>query len=433
MDKKIVTRILGFALIAVLLSGCIGNNGSGVRFQYTNEADDIIELVLWSIATENDAFHQSYLRAIAAFEEANPGVRIRFETFDNESYKTKIRLAVATNELPDIFFVWGGGFSRPFVESGKVLALDGFYAYYAEQLPRMVLENVIFDELLYGSVMTIPISVTFYNRSIFAQYGLEVPTTWEEFIKVCQVLIENDISPMGTSGKDLWVLAMMFDGLALKSVGAERLRQVLLKEEGSFTEEEFLEAALKFRELVEMGVFYERAHALSNDEASARFYDGEVAMFTTGSWMVGSIQTDADNPSDFGAFPIPVINGENAGLMDFMGGASDALMVSAGSEHPELAAQATFELTRSISKYAYLDGAAVPAWRIDFDDGEISPLGKQIVAYVTNATSLTLWFDIMLEAEHANSYLALLNELFIGTVSPEEFVTKMADALVVGE
>lgn len=431
MVKKLkgkINRICGLIILSILLvmgtSSC--GNGSGVHHGFGEGTDEVIELVLWSIATETDAFHQSYLKAIAAFEEANPGVRIRFETFDNESYKTKIRLAVATNELPDIFFTWGGGFSRPFVSSGKVLCLDQMYQEFSEELDVNVLNNVIFDGRIYGSVTTTPVSVMFYNRVIFRDHGLEPPQTWEELVYICQVLLEAGITPMGISAKDSWVLAMLFDGIALKTVGPEQFYQVLVEGEGSFDSPGFLEAARRFRELVEMGAFIPRANFISNDEASAQFFAGEVAMFTTGSWMAGSIQTDADNPEDFGMFPIPVINSQHAAITDVMGGGSDTLMVAATTAHPELARRAAFELTRSISKYAYLDGAGIPAWGIDFDDQKVNPLTREVADFAATATSFTLWADTLMEADDASVYLTLLQELYLREIEPEEFVKAMA-------
>ena len=149
-------------------------------------------------------------------------------------------------------------------------------------------------------------------------------------------------------------------------------------------------------------------------------------MFTTGSWMAGSIQSDAMNPEDFGMFPIPVINPRQAKITDFMGGGSDTLMVAATTEHPELAIRAVFELTRSISKYAYLDGAGIPAWRIDFDDSGVNPLTREVADFAATATSFTLWADTLMEADDASVYLTLLQELYLGGIEPEEFVRAMA-------
>ncbi len=56
-------------------------------------------------------------------------------------------------------------------------------------------------------------------------------------------------------------------------------------------------------------------------------------MYFTGSWMGGSIVTDAEKPDNFAVAPIPVVNSENASVTDFMGGGSDTLMVSAGTKN----------------------------------------------------------------------------------------------------
>ncbi|MFU7517936.1 extracellular solute-binding protein, partial [Clostridium sp. HCS.1] len=63
---------------------------------------------------------------IQEWNENNPNIQIKSEIVENERYKTKIKTAIATNELPDIFFSWGSGFSKPFVESGKVLNLNPY-------------------------------------------------------------------------------------------------------------------------------------------------------------------------------------------------------------------------------------------------------------------------------------------------------------------
>ena len=178
-----------------------------------------------------------------------------------------------------------------------------------------------------------------------------------------------------------------------------------------------------------MGAFIEGATGLSNDEASQLFYNGTVPMYITGSWMAGSIQTDAATPADFDVAPIPVINSTNAKITDFMGGASDTLMASASSENPDLAAAAVFELTKGISHYSYLDGAGIPAWTVDYDASSVNGMTQKIAEYTTSATSFTLWFDTLMASENAGEYISLLQQLYIGDLSPEEFVQAMADQL----
>jgi len=421
---KRVIVLLGVMILAV--SGCAS---IATVEQWHGAEEDAIELAMWSIAIEGDAFHAAHLRAIELFEENHHGVTIQFETFDNETYKTMIRLAVATNELADIFFTWGGGFSRPFVTAGKVLDVTDFYEAYQAYLPLPVLDNVRFGGRIYGSVFTTSISMMFYNQRIFREHNLQAPTTWEEWLMVCQALIDAEITPMSISGKETWVLAMLHDGLALLSAGPEKVRQVLYTGEKSYNSDAFLASAQMLRDLVEMGAFSRNAIRMSNADAVREFCSAETAMFITGNWGASSIWTDAEEPANFGVIPIPGPENGRIPRRDFMGGASDALMAFAYTEHPEWAGIALFELTREISRYAYLDGAAIPAWKFEIDDYELNPLTKRMEEFVANAYSFTPWFDTLLMAEDAEGYLSLLSELFMGMLTAEEFVVAMDEQL----
>lgn len=431
--KRVISGIAAAVMMAGVITGCgssSDNPGSSAGGNANAGGDQKdVTLTLWSISTESDSFHSAYEQAIKDFESSHEGVKVVHETFENESYKTKIKSAVAANELPDVFYTWAGGFSQSFVDSGKVMQLDSYYENYKDEISEAALSNIIYDGKLYGSVICTPVSVMWYNQKIFSENGLEAPETWDEFENVCRTLRENGIDPIATSAKDKWVLAMLHDGLTLKSVGADKLQKTLLKQGGSYSDPDFLVSAEKIKELADMEAFIGGAAALSNDEASAEFYSGNAAMYFTGSWMGGSIMTDAENPSDFSVAPIPVINSSNAKLTDFMGGGSDSLMVAASTKEADLSAALAFEITKGVSKYGYLSGAGIPAWKVTYDDSEVPELTKKVAEYANNATSFTLWFDTLMESEDAGEYLSLLQKLYLGSLTPEEFQAEMAAQL----
>lgn len=435
--RRILSGVAAAVLMAAVVTGCgstapadnsqagsdAGNAGGG------NDAAKETTITLWSIATESDSFHTAYADAIKDFETSHPGVKVVHETFENESYKTKIKSAVAANELPDVFYTWAGGFSQPFVDSGKVLDLTSYYANYKEDLSEAAVANITYDGKVYGSTIVTPVSAMWYNQKIFKENNLEAPATWDDFVNVCTTLKAAGVTPIATSAKDKWVLAMLHDGLTLKSVGPEKLQKTLLKQGGSYSDPDFLLSAQKIKELSDIGAFIDGAAALSNDEASAEFYAGKAAMYFTGSWMGGSIMTDAADPTDFSVAPIPVVNDKNAKLTDFMGGGADSLMVAASTKDADLSAEFAFEVTKGISKYAYLSGAGIPAWKVNYDDSTVPELTKKVTEYANSATSFTLWFDTLLESEDANEYLALLQKLYLGSITPEDFQKEMAAQL----
>lgn len=418
MKKKMLGLLLPLTLAAGMLTGCGGEESSS----------DEKTLTLWSIATESDNMHSSYLKAIEEWEEKHEGYKIKFETFENQSYKTKIKSAVAANELPDIFFTFGGGFSQPFAESGKVLPLDDYYENYKDLLPEAALKNQTYDGTIYGSTFTTPVSMMFYNKNIFEENNIKVPATYDELLTAVTTLKDAGITPIATSVKDTWVLGMLHDGLTLKSAGATKLQNALLKQEGqSYNDSDMLQSAKAIVELKEKGAFEEGTTGLSNDEAVQPFLDGQAGMFFTGSWLGGDINTKSYDKEAFGVAPIPVLNSENSSLSDFMGGASDTFMVAKSTKYPEVACDAAFEIAKYISKNAYLEGVAIPAWKVDYDDSEVEPMTKEIAGYTTEANSFTLWFDTLLPAEDANKYLELLQQLYTGGITPEEYVKAMAD------
>jgi raffinose/stachyose/melibiose transport system substrate-binding protein len=436
-------KALVFLIAAIMIVGCAACTSSPAPTQAPASAPtassaepatpaptEEVTLTLWSIATESDAFHTPYVNAIADYEKTFPNVKIDFQTFENESYKPKLKAAVAANELPDIFYTWGGGFSKPFVDAGRVYAVDNVYESFRNDLPKPMLGNLTWDGKIYGASYILNVSMLFYNKKMFADAGVQPPATYEELVNVCQKFIDKDIIPFGISAKEIWVLAQTHDALTLKSVGPSTLTSVLTKDgKNSYNSPGFIDASQKFVNLVKMGAYSKDAAALTNDEAMANFYAGKQPMYIMGSWMAGNILKQAANPADFGVVPVPVLDSKNVALTDYMGGPSDSLMVSASAKNPELAAQVMFGIAKRLSQFGYLNGNGIPPWKVNYDDSAVAPLSKDVTAYVSSATSFTLWFDTLMQAEDANVYLDNLQKLYLGDLDPATFAQTVAAQL----
>ena len=420
--KKRITKLLSVTLICLTLVGCVGV-GKNTDNDTAMPSGKTV-LTMWTIATENDAFNLPFVQAIADYEAAHPDVKIEMTTYENQAYKTKIRSAVAANELPDIFFTWGGGFSKTFVEAGKALPLDEYYTNYKDELSEASLSYATFDGVLYGTTYIAPVSMLFYNRAMFDERGLQAPTTWEELIAVCHTFKEENITPIALSAKDAWVLAMTHDALALKSAGHDKVQRALTKDGQSYNDPDFLRAANKFRELIDIEAVSREAAAISNDEAQATFTASNAAMYIMASWTGGVISTDAKDVDDFDVVPVPVLS-DKAAATDFIGGAVDTLMVNSDTKEKDIAANAAFEIAKSVSKYAFLEGLGIATWTIDYDTSSVTALSAKIADYTKGATSFTLWFDTLMEAEDAAEYLNLLQQLYADEIDAQSFVEGM--------
>jgi raffinose/stachyose/melibiose transport system substrate-binding protein len=86
-------------------------------------------------------------QSVSAFEKSHPGDTITVNYIENQSYKQKIQLAMGAGNAPTIFWTWGGGPLKQFIDAGDVASL-GNSAYASNFLPSS-LGAVTFDGKLY--------------------------------------------------------------------------------------------------------------------------------------------------------------------------------------------------------------------------------------------------------------------------------------------
>lgn len=125
--------------------------------------------------------HETTLKAIAAFEAKNPGVKIKAEYMGFGGYQERLTTQIAGGQEPDIMQVnwaWLATYSRQgdgFLDLNTykpVLALKEF----SEEEVRMGTVN--------GKLNGLPPSYTarlfVWNRAALERAGLKMPTTWDE-------------------------------------------------------------------------------------------------------------------------------------------------------------------------------------------------------------------------------------------------------------
>jgi len=388
-------------------------------------------LTLWSIAVESDSSYQSFIDAIAAFEEAHPGVKIVHEPTQNEQYKTKIKAAMnAFSDLPDIFFTWGMSFLGDFVnaEPSRVLCLEDYYPAYEAELARNMCANASYDGKLYGVPYTMSMVVLFANMDLLAEAGWDhIPETMEEMNKCCDDLLAKGITPFGVSGKEMWCLSEYLEPLMIKSVGYQKLIDIY-EGRASWNDEGVVAAVQAFQDMVTKGYFDPNASALGNDEVKTNFIAGKYAFYQNGSWNCGDIDA-SENPAKFQAGLFPVLNPDNASLYELIGGPNNTLAVTATTAHKEEAVAAAFELGRAMSDADYKKGANLPCWTPD-PEAKVSDLVAQVADIAAKAEGMVLFGDNFLSADQANTYLDYIGLAYAGDITPEEFAQGMDEALL---
>jgi raffinose/stachyose/melibiose transport system substrate-binding protein len=166
-----------------------------------------------------------------------------------------------------------------------------------------------------GRTSAIPYSImgaaVIYNKQIFEENDLEVPTTWDELIEVCETLEGAGITPFYATFADNWTIGQGWYDYAVGGMLDTESFFDTLEEEGvnvgpnsevSFQKDQ-AEPVDKMLELSEY----------TNPDAASRGYfdgntamaNGEAAMYLQGPWAFGEIAKIAPD-LDLGMFPLPV-------------------------------------------------------------------------------------------------------------------------------
>ena len=390
-------------------------------------ASDKTVLKMWCIATESDANHPAYVKAIEEFEAAHPDIKIEWEAFENESYKTKIKAAMSDpDSLPDIFFTWSGAFLGDFANAGTVYCLDDAYKPFAGDLPEVMLSNSTYGGHHYAVPLTYNIVALFANMDMLAEVGWDhVPETYEDLIACCDALVAAGKIPFGCAGKETWCVTEYLEPIIEKTIGYEKLGKIFVGEE-SWNDPAIATAVSNFQDMINKGYFDPAGIALGNDEVKANFLAGKTAFYQNGTWNCGEVN-DAGFKAQVALFP--VMDSAKATYGQVIGGPSDSLAVSASSKNAEKAAAAAFELGRSICHYSYLIGSGLPAWTPDYDTSSVKPLVADVAKIVSESDGMVLFGDTAMSADPANTYLSYVAQVYGCEIDGEGFVAGLTKDL----
>lgn len=442
MNGKVIKIAFLISLIAIMLSSCIVPSKNEDKAINTNKTpSESIELKLWHIwTTDMDANRITLEAGLDIIQKAYPNIYFQVDATENETYKTRIKTAIAVNDAPDIFFTWGGGFSEALVSTGKVLCLDKYYTQEVENaLPRKYLQYQTYNDSIYGFPFMRSYALLYANSKVFEENNLTIPKTYQELLSTSKTLSSKGITTLAVAGQEMWPLMFHYATLAMRMVGPDGVRAALSGEE-TFNQAGFIDAAYMLLELKNAGAFGEDCLSLALDPLANSFKSGQGAMYYFGSWATGGFTADTKVANYIVPSKYPGVGGEYDDT--FLGGAVDCWMASADSEYPDEVASAIIMLAQTISNIGSQTGMALPMWKkIDveklelpgLDDADYLQVGiiYDQVSDLTNGIgkdNSTLWWDTYL-GKNGNRCNELIVEMFTGSISPEQFVVKM-DELV---
>lgn len=166
-----------------------------------------------------------------------------------------------------------------------------------------------------GRTSVIPYSITaasvIYNQDLFAEHGVEVPTTWSSFLTACETFQDAGVTPIYGTFLDPWTVAQ---GLIDYTVGGlidvrafyQRMHEIGA-DVGPDSETSFAKDwAPAMEKLTALLPFHNRdAVNRGYGDGNTAIARGQAAMLLQGPWAFAEI-AKAEPEATFGTFPLPV-------------------------------------------------------------------------------------------------------------------------------
>ena len=246
---------------------------------------------------------------IADFNAANPDTQVVLQNFDHEGYKTAIRNFL-TADPPDLANWYAGNRMAPFVESGQFLDVSDVWE---ENGLRESLAPALSSMTINGKQWGIPYTFyqwgIYFNRTAYEQAGVEIPTTWDEFIANCAKFKEAGIDCVTTGTKALWPAAGIFDYLDLRTNGYD-FHMALTNGEIPWTDDRVKAVFAEWSKLVEPGYVTANHAALDWQDAASLLVQGKAANYVMGNFAVAVFKDGGMTDETLGFMPFPTISAD---------------------------------------------------------------------------------------------------------------------------
>jgi len=352
-----VTAIFAAVTVVAACSGGGGGGGSSnASCTNTIKVQDAPVVTVW-------AWYPAMEQVVDLFNENNDDVQVCWTNAGQggDAYQAFSTALEAGSGAPDVMMIEAEFLGQYTIRDALVdLAPHG-----ADAVADEYTEGAWADVTEGDAVYAIPVDGgpmgLLYRQDIFDQYGVAVPTTWEEFAAAAQQLKD--------AGYDGYIANFPPNWWAfVQAMAAQKGWEPFTYDSGS-TE---IGIDIATPEAVEVLSFWEDLvdrDLLATDEAftadyNASLVDGTYATYVAAAWGPGYLEglSEADAEAVWRAAPLPQWDGAEPRHVN-IGGSTFA--VSEQAEDPKLAARVAMDLfgTEEAWKIGIEEAALFPLWR----------------------------------------------------------------------
>ncbi|MEU9172274.1 extracellular solute-binding protein [Streptomyces sp. NPDC048420] len=330
---------------------------------------------------------KAYGEIYTAFTKQS-GITVKVNTKDHNTFQEQINSYL--QGTPDDVFNWFAGYRMQFFASkGLASPIDDVWEKIGDNFPDAMkkLSKGADGKYYFVPLVTYPWAI-FYRKSVFKQYGYEVPTTWDAFVALCKQMKKDNLVPIAFGDKDAWPAMGTFDQLNFRTNGYD-FHVDLMAGKASWTDAKVKNVFDHWSEI--LPYHQEGFMGRTWQDAAQTLVSKKAGMYVLGTFVAQQFTNKADL-DDLDFFAFPEIN--PAYGQDTVEAPADGFMVSKSPKNKAGATKLMEYLGTPEAEQIYLKSdTSVVAASNKADTSSYTPLQKKAYEMITGAKSLTQFMD----------------------------------------
>lgn len=421
MFKKFAASLSVLFMLAAILAACGGNNNDGKnastpasssKTPAASKGASGEKVTLKIIHWINEPVNKYYEEFNKKFTERYPNITVDYQVVPSDATYDQLQMTRINANDTDLLAIksgfapipqdWAAGAQDPlwkqWIDTGLIADLSG-EEWIKNYNSTDVQNSTTYNGKVYGINMgKVAFTGLFYNKKIFADNNLKVPTTWDEFKNVVDTLKAAGVAPLGFAGKDVWPYNLAVQGLSATVIKDQgEFIKGLWTGDTKFTDPQAIEVLEKAQYLLQnsidgvMGIDYASLPGL--------FASGKVAMVADGTWNAPTIKS-LDAGLEFGYFPIP--GSSDASMNANLAGKYDMSWMVLEKAKNKDAALKWLAMQAEPDNYAAFAKASgfLPTQNVQVDD----PFINEISPYLSNFK--LAWDQLFINRENAGEHVS---------------------------
>lgn len=376
---------------------------------------------LWALPFD-ETVQKAFQDVIAKFEEKNPGITVKAETRGVDEHKTAMRVAIGSDQAPDIYFMWSGlGLGGEFVNAGASAPLDKEYADHGWDqrfLPAALGDSRRYKGERHGVPYVMNGEAVYYNKELFQKAGIAAPpTTYDELLAAAEKLKAARIPAFTFGGSVNWHLMRLMDVILETKCGAAKHDALMLMQADWSQEPCATDSFTEFKKWTDTYTL-KPFMGISDAQSQSLFYAGRAAMMLEGDWLVKMLEINSDL-SKYGLFTFPT----GTDRLYFF---SSYFYVSASSKNKDAAIKFLDFLTSREVQQAHLGdfGATSVTAGLDYS-ADKRTLDHQWNEIFTKYTQTFVNGDQAFPLDVTTEYWRVINQVASGDMEPAAAAAQM--------